>query len=338
MLSNCRRQITKCALLLVFAGVIAACAGERPYRTGYKYRTVSDTEYGFERVAVRVGPKTRVESIRLQATQLRKKQRRRYRKYRKRRDRLGSWTTRETLKGKKSPASRVQVVLSSVSKGLSAEFLDNKGRTNSDGMVRVRSRLNQPLRVFADAPLVSVIRHPAIKKPDIPKSSRKRESFRLKMKRKSARSRTYQFSHDTYDVRRMLKKIARLVHADKTVEVRIIPANIDSHYPFKGSVISLSPQKSIGVDPRKWLRKHLKYDEFLSYAIKNIPWFVRRKTSRRSSQYGSVFRVVPGPYKITISHPKYYYFEKTMELGGDQRKMKVLMSELGRKRRIKIVN
>ncbi len=338
MLPNYRRQITKCALLLVSVVVIAACSGERPYRTGYNHRTVSDTELGFERVAVRVNPKTAVETVRLQVTQLRKKQRRSYRKYRKRRDSYGSWTTRETRKGENRPASRVQVVLSSVSKGLSVDFLNNRDRTNSDGVVRVRSRLKHSFRVFADAPLASVVRHPYITKRDIPKSTRERESFRLRTKSNSAKRRTYRSSHDTYDVRPMLRKLVRLVHADKTVVVRIVPANIDSRYPFSRASITLSPQRGVDVDQRKWLRKHLKDDEHLSLATRNFPWFVQKKALKTSSRNGAVFRVVPGPYKITIAHPKYYYLEKTMELGRGRREVRVLMSELGTKHRVRIVN
>ena len=338
MLSSCRRRLFRCVLLLVFVGVIAGCAGERPYQTGYNHRTVSDTELGFERVAVRAGPKTAVETVRLQVTQLRKKQRRYYRKYRKRRDYRGSWTTRETMKGKSEPAPRVQVALSSVSRGMEAEFLDDRDRTNFVGVVRVRSRLKHPFRVFADAPLASVVRHPAITKWDIPKSSRERKSYRLRTNRKSGKRRSYRSSHDTYDVRPMLKKLARHVHAEKTAIVRIIPANIDSRYPFSGASITLSPQWSVDVDHRKWLMKHLKQHEFLSLATKYFPWFVREKTLRKSIRNGAAFRVVPGLYKITVSHPRYYYVEKTLELGRGREEVKVLMSELGTKHRVKIVN
>ena len=336
MFSNRRRLLTDSLLLVVVMGVLAACAGERPYRTGYNYRTVTDTEYGFERVALRVGLQTAVETVRLKATHLRRKQRRRYRKYRKRRDFLGSWWTRETRKGRSEPAPRVRVVLSSVSRGISAEFVNNRDRTDSDGMVEVRTRLKQPFRVFADASLASVIRHPAINGLDVPKSYRKRESFRLKTERKSRKGRTYRSSHDTFDIRSVLRKLARRVHADRTVDVRIIPANIDSRYPFGGASISLSPLGSVEVDPGKWLRKHLEHDEFLSYATRKFPWFVRRKTSRTSSRNGAVFRVVPGPYRITIMHPRYYYLEKTLEL--DRGEVKVLMSELGTRHRVRIVD
>ena len=348
-----RGLITKCALLLVLVGAIAACSSrERPYRSGYQHRTVSGSELGFKRVSVKLDPMTAVETVRLEEIPLEVRQRRYYRKYRKRRDHYGKWRTRERRqKGKEKPASGIQVALSSVSGGLSAKFAGNRGgtgvTTNSDGVVVIRSTLKHAFTVFADAPLESVIRHPAILDLDIPESARKREWYRLTAGQKPSGSGgqsrstgnfTYKSTHATYDIRPVLRRIARLVHADKTAVVRIVPANIDSRYPFNNASITLSPQGSVEVDPRNWLRKHLKHNEHLSYAARHFPGFVRKKASRHSGRNGATFRVAPGPHLITVTHPGYFYFEKTIELSRSRKEVMVLMSALGTKHRVKIIH
>ena len=339
-------QRARFVLSVVLVSVVAACGGERPYRTGYEHRTVSDTEFEYKRIAAKVEPQIAVETVELQAIRIHREQRRSYRKYRKRRDSYGSWSTRKTRKGASSPASGIRVALSSASKGLSAEFVDNGNdkvaTTNADGLVSVRSKLNGTFKVFTDAPIQSVVSHPEIVRSSPPKSSREREWFQLTTEQRSSGSRkksksTYRSRQGTYDIRPILKKVARLVHAEKTVTIRIIPANIDSRSPFRNASITLTPLRSVEVEPRQWLRKHLKLGEHLTYAAHHFPAFVRKEAARTSGRNGAVFRVVPGPYTVTVTHPKYYYLEKVVGLGRGQPEVTVLMSELGTKHRVEIV-
>ena len=334
--------------LLICSFLLAACgSSERPIESGYQHRTISGEEFGFKRHAAKIAPRTSMETVRLEATVLKRQQRRYYRKYKKRCNRYGSWSTRKTVKGDKTPAPNVRLAVTSVSKGLSAGFVDRKARTDSDGLVSVRADLKHPFRVFADAPLNTVIRHPDIAQPDISSSGRQKEWFQLTADPKSSRSgkkaklakkRAYKSFQYTYDVRPTLKKVARIVHAEKTVAIRIIPANIDSRFPFDKASITLAPLQGVAVDPRKWLKKYLRYNEHLSYASEHFPGFVKWKSVKTSGRNGAVFRVAPGPYKIIISHPKYYYLEKTVGLSRAQKEVKILMSELGTKHRVKIIN
>ena len=328
----------RCVFALATCLVLAACGGEGPIDSGYQHRTVSAQEFGFQKHAAKVGPKTVVETVRLQVTALERNQRRYYRKYKSRRNRYGSWSTRKTVKGNKSTAPNVRLALASVSKGLSAGFVDGNARTDSDGLVSVRTELKHPFMIFVNAPLNEIVRHPDIAKPVMSRSGRTREWFQLKATIKSAKKRTYKSFQNTYDIRPTLQRVARVVHSEKTVAVRIVPANIDSRFPFDKAKITLAPLRGVVVDPRKWLKKHLRDDRHLSYATEHFPGFVRKQSVGTSGRNGAVFRVAPGPYKITISHPKYYYLEKTIGLGRAQHEVKVLMSELGTKHRVKIIN
>lgn len=333
-----RKMSGRCVSALATCLVLAACGGERPIDSGYQHRTVSGQEFGFQKHAAKINPKTVVETVRLQVTTLERKQRRYYRKYKSRRNRYGSWSTRKTVKGERSSAPNVRLALASVSKGLSAGFVGGNASTDSDGLVSVRTELKHPFMIFVSAPLNEIVRHPDIAKPVMPRSGRKREWFQLTATVKSAKKRAYKSFQRTYDIRPTLKKVARVVHADRTVAIRIVPANIDSRFPFGRARITLAPLRSVVVDPRKWLKAHVRDDRHLSYATEHFPGFVRKESVKTSGQNGVVFRVAPGPYKITISHPKYYFLEKTIGLGRTQKEVKILMSELGTKHRVKIIN
>ena len=332
------RDLSKTCFVSIACFMLAACGTpERAIDSGYQNRTISGTEFGLQRHGAEVSPRTAVDAVRVDVTVLKRQQRRYYRTYRNRGRRYGSWNTRKTVKGKKTPAPNVRLYLTSVSKGLTAGFVDGKDRTNSDGLVFVRSKLKDPFKVFADAPLEAVIRHPAIAKPELRRSDRKREWFQLKADRKSAKKRLYRLRRYSYDIRPTLKKVARQVHAEKTIDVRIVPANIDSRYPVGRARITLSSLKSVDTHPSDWLKKYLKYNEYLSYASEHFPSFVKRNWVKESGPGGAVFRVAPGPHKITISHPKYYFLEKTIGLSRAQTEVRILMSELGTKHRVKIL-
>lgn len=348
-------SILKCVLLSIFLAAISGCGsfGEKPYATGHDRRTVDGADLGYERVSLKATPREIVETIRLRVTPLRLEQRRRYMKYRKRRDFYGRWRTQETRKGETEVASGVPVALSSVYGSLDAKFLGGANATDSDGLVRIRATMRAPFRVFADARLTSVVRHKAsivrfreIHERNMRKSRRGRTGYRLtaggggfgRGKWRGVKKRTYESSHATLDVRPLLDLLAMAVREKKTVGVRVVPANFDSRFPVSGASVSLTPAGGVPLDPRKWLRKYVSHAAYLSYAAKRFPRFVRKKTVRTSGRNGAFFRVAPGAYRIEVIHPKYYYLDKVVELGGRRPEIKVLVSELGTKHRVKIIS
>ena len=129
-------------------------------------------------------------------------------------------------------------------------------------------------------------------------------------------------------------KISNYVYEKYFTNIKIIPANIDSRFPFDNSVISI---KYITKYPniKKLLSKYFKDDKLLNKAVDYFPSISPQKSQGTESTNFILYK--KGKYKLSIRNKKYYFFEKNINLKHERNKMTVYMSELGTKHRVKFI-
>jgi hypothetical protein len=149
--------------------------------------------------------------------------------------------------------------------------------------------------------------------------------------RASFKDRKAEISGVAYDLRSVAKAISRDVHNSKIKSIRMIPTDIDSRVSFGSSNITISGRPP---SAREILSPYFNEPSLLSTAVMEFPEYLITE----GSAYGTGnFLVYPGTYQITIKNKKYYYLEKKLSVTKSS-SFDVLMSELGTKHRVRIVD
>jgi hypothetical protein len=343
------------ALALLIYGCVSPAQrlGHELLRYDYEYRTKKKTEYRVDKGDIRISysrdGKSATLEIPIQERVIRNKQKRKVsvwkdhggKKYRKgtifkrvqvdpRRNQWkyeddasmnAGWRSTGTTKGrwKKSDSARISVASS-------PSFLKVYDRAGSGGKSRIKLSITERYKFF---PTISEnidrvgIMHETV--PSVIRSTTKRGIVSLKVRREK-----FDVHFRYVDLTDVAREIAENIHQEKIHSIEIVPVNIDSRVAFGGSKIQISGEPP---SAEAILRPYFKNKFLLGKAVGHFPDYV----NSTDADYGTgSFHVYPGSYSVTIKNKNYYFVEKDLLISSDG-KIEILMSELGTKHRVRIV-
>ena len=246
-----------------------------------------------------------------------------YRDFTKRRN----WKTVETIEGQWHPVPNTKIEIE-MGQNMDAKLLNN-GITDSNGIVGLKYRSGNPFIYFGSSKSNDYgINHPSNQTAQELAVNKNTDNMYFRIKYNNAKLRRGIY---TKDIRERIKYVAKTIYNEEIKKITIVPTNIDSMYPFAGSdifIIGNSPS------PSKILSPYFKNKSHLSYAVSVFPNYVRTEAKDHGT---GRFNVYPGNYKVKIRNPKYYYLEKNLSIKNSNN-IDILMSELGTKHRVRIVN